>query len=161
MRRREFIAGLGSAVTFWPRGTQGQVQNARIRFLGTTLPSVSGWYNRLRRIGRRSERLRYRTHDWQQFRVGFSKRHWRPGERHGNRSCSWSFGERNRTSFVERDRWLASTFHLRLICSLHGFAGFAGTGVTLTNAVSGSTSGSLSLTQTATGGAGGPGVLTT
>jgi putative ABC transport system substrate-binding protein len=40
MRRREFIAMLGSAVTFWPCGTQGQVQNARIGFLGTTLPSI-------------------------------------------------------------------------------------------------------------------------
>jgi putative ABC transport system substrate-binding protein len=40
MRRREFIAMLGSAVAFWPCATQGQVQNARIGFLGTTLPSV-------------------------------------------------------------------------------------------------------------------------
>jgi putative ABC transport system substrate-binding protein len=40
MRRREFIAMLGGAVAFWPRGTQGQVQIARIGFLGTTLPSV-------------------------------------------------------------------------------------------------------------------------
>jgi len=40
MRRRELIAMLGSAVAFWPCRTQGQVQNARIGFLGTTLPSV-------------------------------------------------------------------------------------------------------------------------
>jgi putative tryptophan/tyrosine transport system substrate-binding protein len=40
MRRREFIAALGGAVAFWPRGTLGQVQTARIGFLGTTFPSV-------------------------------------------------------------------------------------------------------------------------
>jgi putative tryptophan/tyrosine transport system substrate-binding protein len=40
MRRREFIAALGGPVAFWPRGTLGKVQTARIGFLGTTFPSV-------------------------------------------------------------------------------------------------------------------------
>jgi putative ABC transport system substrate-binding protein len=40
VKRRTFIAALGGAVAFWPRGTQGQVHTARIGFLGTTFPSV-------------------------------------------------------------------------------------------------------------------------